>query len=624
MQEEENDKSQINLPEISREAFEKDAFDAIQFIKTQLNVNLSFIPDKQLILSHIVQQLQKHQENCHKQIVDLLQTKKNDLLSFSQKLEKIRRQIAILEELYESIYSQIKQKSNILSEEFKGMKNELIEIKQIKKEQFCINAVLKLHGLLKNARNLFNSIANSAQKEEICEEVAKLIKKIKKNLEIALKNTEDLEKTEAIIAKNIRNEVDILEKKLLDVLLNILSQIPSDLQISSQNSKLFYHILKSYVLLNEQVKIYDWLRQKFISPLSASLIEKIQDQKSDYLLKMKNLQKDSKEPEPLLTSYFNGILKFVQENAIMRILLEITVPKIAISRNNIGNLKFFVDGYNFILNSIWEQVQNDLTFKQSSMFSSAIPRVMQINYALTLDFIQKLSNCGYDALKSHEFVKRFIMRFEFKPYFQVFYMDISRKIEGILGPITNDVVIFSKSISPIIIELFSGQMFIKELGIKFLSLAIQILNRYITHLQKIAAVSIGKMSTENCYKLIGEIMSAADFIKTDFLALVYEKIKCENQEINEKTKKMLEQLISDCVQKLEKLLIPYVEMLKYEVSTTILQNSDSLKSIVAMYRMTGKPFTNQPSAFSSTIFRPLINLMNQTTFQKISKVCLFY
>ena len=160
----ENIPSPVHLPEISKEAFEKEGYDDIQFIKTQLNVNLSFVTDKQLILSHIVQQLQIHQENCHNSIVELLQAKKGDLLSFSQKLEKIKRHITILEELYAALFNHIRQQSSVLGSEFAEVKRDITELQQIRQEQSGVSSVLVLHSLLKGARGAFAALGAGGSK----------------------------------------------------------------------------------------------------------------------------------------------------------------------------------------------------------------------------------------------------------------------------------------------------------------------------------------------------------------------------------------------------------------------------------------------------------------------------
>eukprot|EP01022_Parablepharisma_sp_SALTPOND_P033158 TRINITY_DN88240_c0_g1_i1.p1 TRINITY_DN88240_c0_g1~~TRINITY_DN88240_c0_g1_i1.p1 ORF type:complete len:751 (-),score=113.42 TRINITY_DN88240_c0_g1_i1:5803-8055(-) len=606
----------VHLPEISKEAFEKEGFDDIQFIKTQLNVNLSFVPDKQLILSYIVQQLQKHQESCHKSIVELLQSKKGDLLSFSQKLDKIRRHISILEELYESLFSKVKGQSIKLAAEFAGMRNEISELRKIRKEQHRINIVLSLHGLLKSAKAEFNKISGAKNKEEICVDVAARLKKIKKDLELAMEDTGDSEKTESIIAKNIRNEVDLLGKKLLDILIELLMGV--DFQNIEQDEKQLYNLLQAFQSLKQQTKVYEWIRQKCLSPLSSQLIDKIQEGKSEYLVKMKSaLKEGGQEPDPPLKEYYNGIRGFLY-TPLLKTLTGLTVPKFALAKT-MGTLRYFVEGYDFALHAIWEQIQNDLIFKQSSMFSSAIPKAMQANYGLTLTFLQDLLLMSNEHLMSHGLVKRFLARFEFKPYFQVYYMEVSKKVESLLGNST-EVVNFDKLVAPIIQDLFGGSMYIKEIGTKFLGLAMQILNRYVVHLQKASSVAIGKTSAESCYKLIEEIMIAHNFVRTEFIKLTLDKLKVSREEANDRMRKVIEQLADDLVQKLEKLLIPYVETLKYDVTTTVMQNTDSLKSVVSMYRMTGKAFANQPSPFAISIFRPLVNLLGQTTFQRIPKV----
>ncbi len=367
--------------------------------------------------------------------------------------------------------------------------------------------------------------------------------------------------------------------------------------------------------------MYEWIRQKYLGPLSAQLIDKIQEGKSEYLQKIKTATKDGKEPEPPLQEYYGGIRQFM-DTPLLQTLLRLTVPKFALKRD-MRSLRHFVDGYNFPLYAVWEQVQTDLSFKQSSMFSSAIPRVMQANYALTMRFLDELADRSGnpESVLAHEVTKKFIGKFEFKTYFQVHYMEVSKRVESIISAGTTEVVKFGKDIAPIISELFGSGMYVKDVAGKFVMLTVQILNRYLAHLQKLSSVAIGKTSAENCYKLIAEIMAVTEFVSSDLVTLVTERTKSSNKETNEKVRRLMDQLAGDLLQKLDKLLVPYVETLKYDVTMSILQNVDAVKSVVAMYRMTNKAFANQPSPYVASIFRPLTHLLAQPTFQKLSKVC---
>ena len=606
-----DDRSPLHLLEITKEAFEKTNFDDIQFIKTQLSINLSFASDKQLILDHIVKQLKKHQESCKKEIVVLLQGKKEYLANFSQKLEKIKRHISILEELYESLYSYIKTRSINLQGEFLAMRKEMKELDEIRKEQERINAVLILHGMLKEAKIEFNKLSSTKCKEEVCASVSKILKKIKRSLGTILQDAGEQEKSEFAIAKNIKIEADLLEEKHMAILESLLKNLDLT-KTNSDNEKILYHLLKAFKSLGQQTKLYEWVRQKYIAALSSQLIEKIQEKKGEYLQKAKN-SNEGEELEPPLKEYYNEIYKLTNHQVI-RSLLQITTPKLVLIKS-MKELKYFVSGYDFILHGIWEQVQNDLAFKQGSMFTSAIPKVMQANYMLTVKFLNDLSKLTNKKFMQYSLVKKFIDRFEFKSYFQVHYMKISKQVESIFST-TSDLVKFNDKILPVIENLFSDSVYITEIGTKFLTLSIQVLNRYGSYLQKISSGSVGKSSGDS-FIIIEEIIATSEYLKNIFLPLLLNKLHTSNKD---KLEEALKKLIKEILQKLDKVMSPYIETFKYEVSTIVLQNADSIRSLVPMYRMDDNPFNGQPSTFASAVFRPLLTLLSQPTLRKIPKV----
>jgi hypothetical protein len=361
--------------------------------------------------------------------------------------------------------------------------------------------------------------------------------------------------------------------------------------------------------------MYEWVRQKFIATLSSQLIEKVQEKKGEYLQKAKN-SNEGEELEPPLKEYYNELYKLTNHQVLVT-LLQLTIPRLALDKN-MKELKHFVSGYDFILYGIWEQVQNDLVFKQGSMFTSAIPKVMQANYMLTIKFLNDLSVLTNKKLMQHNLVKRFIDRFEFKSYFQVYYMKISKQVESIFS-MANDLVKFNDKISPVLESLFSDSVYIAEIGIKFLTLAIQVLNRYTNYLQKISSTNIGKSSGDS-FIIIEEIIAVSEYLKNVFIVLVLNKLHAPNKD---KLENVLKKLIQETLQKLDKVMSPYIETFKHEVSTTVLQNADSIRTLVPMYRMDENPFNGQPSTFASVVFRPLLTLLSQPILRKIPKVIEF-
>ncbi|CAD7092100.1 unnamed protein product [Hermetia illucens] len=151
-----------------------------------------------------------------------------------------------------------------------------------------------------------------------------------------------------------------------------------------------------------------------------------------------------------------------------------------------------VKGFNFLVNSFWQEVERRLELNLASIFAPGNPDSFYVKYKSTLDFLANVEKMlgtqkAIDEFRQHAQYKSFQSRWNLPVYFQIRFQEIAGRLENVCDqPLTESTfnfkakdlkcVIFQTALS-CITKLWEDGVYIEDLFSKFWKLTLQIISR---------------------------------------------------------------------------------------------------------------------------------------------------
>lgn len=239
--------------------------------------------------------------------------------------------------------------------------------------------------------------------------------------------------------------------------------------IKSKNIDLLTRCLHIYITLNKALHVENLYKKEYVAPVMYDIISET------------NLQQRAEG----LNGIYKDILSFVSTN-----MLEL----ISINKS-----------CNFLLNSLWTEVEMRLETYMSSIFAPGNPDMFYEKYMFTTQFLETLESYFKDEMsikqfRQHEQYKKFQQRWNLPVYFQIRFQEIGGCMETCCADLNivkiNNKLLQTLTLLECIDKCWMNGVFLKQISHKFWKLTLQLISRYCTWI-KDATSSIIKSNEDN-------------------------------------------------------------------------------------------------------------------------------
>lgn len=266
----------------------------------------------------------------------------------------------------------------------------------------CLEQKQQLHKHLKSVQCLSTSRKSMANLDKLLaeqlnedntlnpmllERAAMQLVKLKYNLQFCHQHFSRLGNTNGF------DQFDVVHNKLLDKVEKHFLRVLDDKKIDQLE-----RCLRVYCTLGEYHAAEEIFRTKVVGPHMHPIISEVALQNA---------------PQGL-NGIYNQIIQFLNER--MRQLLLLT------QRNDSGMAT--VQGFDFIINSFWVEVEKRIETHMTSIFAPGNPELFYQKYEHTVGFLEKIENViksrqQINAFRDHELYKQFQSKWNLPVYFQV-------------------------------------------------------------------------------------------------------------------------------------------------------------------------------------------------------------
>lgn len=197
--------------------------------------------------------------------------------------------------------------------------------------------------------------------------------------------------------------------KTTDKLYNVLNNIFLN-SLKDKNSEKATRCLQMYVLMNAQDVAENLYKLEIVRPAFHKII-------NDQNLKMVGND---------LSKIYDQIIEFIEKNTSYLITLV--------------NKREELTGFDFILNSVWFEANEQLKLNLSEIFAPGNPSVFQLRFRQTCNFLYDLEARVGPKLKTHITYKTHISHWNLSIYFEIRHLEIVDDYEKSLKHvITNEI-----------------------------------------------------------------------------------------------------------------------------------------------------------------------------------------
>nr|CAD7256483.1 unnamed protein product [Timema shepardi] len=230
------------------------------------------------------------------------------------------------------------------------------------------------------------------------------------------------------------------------------------------NSDVIARCLRIYVSLDKAADVEALFRKEVVAPVLRDVISEV------------SLNSDPRGVQGV----YSRVLAFLETH--MKELLEI--PK--------------VQGFNFLVNSYWPEVEHRLETDLSSIFAPGNPEMFYQTYCETVKFLRQLerhcrTQAGAKVLRNHPQYIAFLHHWNLPVYFQI-RQEIGGSLEATLSQgITKSLaerpsefhLLPTASAWECLLRCWADGVFLRELAHRFWKLSLQIIARYYTWIEEV-------------------------------------------------------------------------------------------------------------------------------------------
>jgi len=409
------------------------------------------------------------------------------------------------------------------------------------------------------------------------------------------------------IIDNIKSRVSLITSKLQE------SLEASFLEgLTLNQSDLVLRCLRTYALIDKVGHAEDLFRHNFVKSRIGKLISEKCRSTEDLRIMCDN------------------VIEFAKSDCSM--LLNLTTEK---SGSGKDEREDFVKGFDFLVNSVWPEVDDAIESKLSFIFSPGNPDLFFERYSIMMKFVESFEECctsfeSFRHLRSHHNYQTFMTKWSLPVYFQIRLQEIAGKIEAAIdGPLEMPQNGSSKLFSTNIIETvwkalndcWNDRIFLQPLFNRFWKLFLQILSRLSVVLNDISdelplpkdaapeseeksgndSKAVSKYDLVELRKLYGDVYKLCSKVPElfkDRIEPLFQQI-CESS--YEEHEAAFNESVDNFKSHLDRLSKYFIGYLSDEGS----QQLENTKNLPRLYRRTNRDPPSQASAYVSLALNPL-------------------
>nr|CAD7438945.1 unnamed protein product [Timema bartmani] len=355
----------------------------------------------------------------------------------------------------------------------------------------------------------------------------------------------------------------------------ILSLLTSSLNVMflesvrSNNSDVIARCLRIYVSLDKAADVEALFRKEVVAPVLRDVISE-----------------DSLNSDPRgVQGVYSRVLAFLETH--MKELLELTTQ----SDRQVSKLIPKVQGFNFLVNSYWPEVEHRLETDLSSIFAPGNPEMFYQTYCETVKLLRQLerhcrTQAGAKVLRNHPQYIAFLHHWNLPVYFQ-----IRQEIGGSLEATLSQGIMKS----------------LAERPSEFWKLSLQIIARYCTWIEEAWEE---KWPSESSPSTNGTNLPPSEGTQSDrLLFLVYLHADIESfadklKHFPAMTSTRLDDSIEESKQQLLSRLPIVTQFILGEVSNQSLSQLRQVNDIPRLFRRTNRDIPTKPCLYVAAILAP--------------------
>lgn len=197
--------------------------------------------------------------------------------------------------------------------------------------------------------------------------------------------------------------------KTTEKLYNVLNNIFLN-SLSERNNEKCTRCLQMYVLMNAQDIGENLYKVEIVRPSFHKIINE---------QTLKSFQND-------LSKVYDQIIEFIEKNTSYL--------------NNLIGKREELTGFDFVLNSVWAEANDQLKLNLSEIFAPGNPSVFQLRFRQTCNFLYELEARVGPKLRSHPSYKSHIANWNLSIYFEIRHLEIVDDYEKSLKNIISNEI----------------------------------------------------------------------------------------------------------------------------------------------------------------------------------------
>lgn len=306
-----------------------------------------------------------------------------------------------------------------------------------------------------------------------------------------------------------------------------------------------------------------------------------------------------------------------------------------------------VQGYDFLVNSVWPEVVICLESRTPSIFAPGDPDVFHEKYCNSMKFLEEFeSKCETQSsvrnLRAHPSYGTFMNKWSLPVYFQIRFQEIASPFENALGTpfdhskgdptfhLTATVELWCA-----LCQCWDASIYLPSLCHRFWQLTLQLLTRYNTSLNELQELHSNKSSQagasaeirtaspspmgherpQNTVTLnIGNyalLIADTEKLLQKIPGLFEEKVKPKLEELNFENASVLEAGLEETVEDLRMKLEVFAGFIVDEISTECASHLRHISDIPRLYRRTNRDVPSKPSSYVRSVMKPLSSFLQQ-------------
>uniref|UniRef100_A0A1B6FGJ3 Conserved oligomeric Golgi complex subunit 2 n=1 Tax=Cuerna arida TaxID=1464854 RepID=A0A1B6FGJ3_9HEMI len=300
-----------------------------------------------------------------------------------------------------------------------------------------------------------------------------------------------------------------------------------------------------------------------------------------------------------LSGLYDSLISFIDD--------EMKVLRIA---TQLSDKRCKVNGFDFVVNSYWPEVEERLELNLTSIYAPGNPDHFFMCYSDTLQFLNKLeSRCDKKVLREHPQYQSFMMRWNLPVYYQIRFQEIAGSVEAALEEYQSATGEWKLAATAVVwaslLRCWADKVFISQLTHRFWKLNLQILGRYFTwssELLKKSEEGKLKVEIETWVYLYSDLTALAERLDELFIVASSRLLPAVSQTMRDQLHKCMD----EWKEKLKSQLGPVSGRLVRSVSVGSVAALRQVNEVPRLYRRTNRdPPTRSLPYIDSMLEAPL-------------------